>query len=204
MPNYRVSYGFTKLTDNALPGFSLNVETGLAGNPAFLTPPVTVAALTAARVDFEMKLEATRNGGPVQTVEKNDAREALLDLLRQDASYVQTLASKDLAALLSSGYNSVSTNRTQTPLLKAGIASLQNDNSGLLVLNIDPMVNARSWEVQVKNGTGGWTLFGVFGYTRRITILSLTPGQSYSAQVRAVGGSTGYGDWSDSVTRIVT
>lgn len=204
MPNYRVSYGFIKLSDDALPGFSLNVETGLTGNAALPTPPVPVAALTAARLDFELKLEATRNGGPMQTVEKNDAREVLLDLLRQDASYVQTQTSKDLAALLSSGYNAVSTNRTQSPLPKAGIASLQNDNNSLLVLDIDPMLNARSWEVQVKNGTGGWMSFGVFAYTRRITIPALTPGQPYSTQVRAVGGSTGYSDWSDPVTRIVT
>ena len=204
MPNYRVSYGFIKLSDNALPGFSLNVETGLTGNTALPTPPVPVADITAARLEFETKLEATRNGGPVQTVEKNNARAALLDLLREDASYVQTKTSKDLAALLSSGYNAVSTNRTQSPLPKAGIASLQNDNNSLLVLDIDPMLNARSWEVQVRNGTGGWTSVGVFAYTRGIFIPSLTPGQSYSVQARAVGGSTGYSDWSDPVTRIVT
>ena len=204
MPNYRVSYGFIKLSDDALPGFSLNVETGLTGNAALPTPPVPVATLTAARLLYVPKLDATHNGGPLQTVEKNNAREALEDLLRQDASYVQTKAGKDLAVLLSSGYNAVSTNRTQSPLPKAEIASLQNDNSALLVLNIVPMLNARSWEVQVKNGTGGWTSFGVFGYTRGIFIPSLTPGQSYSVQLRAVGGSTGYSDWSDPVTRIVT
>lgn len=137
-------------------------------------------------------------------MEKNDARKVLEDLLREDAGYVQSKASQNLAVLLSSGYNAVSTNRVQSPLPKALITSLQNDNSAMLVLNIDPMLNARSWEVQIKNGAGGWTNFGVFGYARRITIPNLTPGQSYSVQVRAVGGSTGYSDWSDPVTRIVT
>ncbi len=204
MPYYRVSYGFTKLSDNSLPGFSLNVEAGLTGNAELPTPPAPVAAITIARLDFEAKLEATRNGGPLQTVEKNDARKVLEDLLREDAGYVQSKASQNLAVLLSSGYNAVSTNRVQSPLPKALITSLQNDNSAMLVLNIDPMLNARSWEVQIKNGAGGWTNFGVFGYARRITIPNLTPGQSYSVQVRAVGGSTGYSDWSDPVTRIVT
>jgi hypothetical protein len=204
MPNYRVSYGFVKLSDNSLIGFTLNVETGLTGNTAFPTPPVAVSALATGREDFMAALDATHNGGPVQTVEKNDAREALLDLLRQDASYVQTRASKDLAALLSSGYNAVSTNRAPSPLPKAVIASLLNENPGMLVLNIQPMVNARSWEVQLKNGTGSFALFGVFGYTRRITIPALTPGEGYTVQLRAVGGSTGYSDWSDAVTRIVT
>lgn len=204
MPNYRVSYGFIKLSDNALPGFSLNVETGLTGNLAFPTPPVSPAALATGREAFEDALEAAHFGGVVQTVLKNDARRALEDLLRQDASYVQTMASKNLAALLSSGYNAVSTNRTSAPLPKATIGSLLNDFSGQLWLNIAPMLNARSWEVQLKNGTGGFALFGIFGYARRIVIPSLTSGQSYSVQVRAVGGSTGYGEWSDVVTRIVT
>lgn len=204
MPNYRVSYGFTKVTDNALPGVALNVEAGLTGNAALPTPPVPVADITAARLDFEAKLEATRNGGPMQTVEKNDAREVLMDLLRQDASYVQTKAGKDLAALLSSGYNAVSTNRARAPLPKAAIVSLLNENSAMLVLNIEPMLNARSWEVQVKNGTGGWVSFGIFSHSGRISITGLTPSQSYSVQVRAVGGSNGYSDWSDPVTRIVT
>ena len=202
--NYRVSYGFIKLADNALPGFSLNVETGLTGNAELPDPPITPLILKAARLDFEAKLEAMRNGGPLQTVEKNNARDTLEDMLRQDASYVQTKASKALAILLSSGYNAVSTNRTQSPLPKANIASLLNNNSAMLVLNAEPMANVRSWEVLLKNGTGGYQPFGVFGYARGISIPGLVPGQSYSVQVRAVGGSTGYSDWSDPVTRIVT
>lgn len=204
MPNYRVSYQFIKLSDYALPGFTLNVEVGLTGNPAFPTPPATVAALTAARVDYETKLEATHNGGPVQTVEKDEARAVLEDLLRLNASYVQTRAGKDLGALLSSGYNASSTNRAQVPLPKATIASLQNNFSGILVLNIVSMLNARAYEVYIKSGTGGFTLFSVFGYARRILIPDLTPGQAYTVQVRAVGGSTGYSDYSDVVTRVVT
>jgi hypothetical protein len=31
----------------------------------------------------------------------------------------------------------------------------------------------------------------------------LTPGQNYSVQARAIGGSTGHSDWSDPVSHMV-
>jgi hypothetical protein len=57
--------------------------------------------------------------------------------------------------------------------------------------------------VQTKNG-GGWTPAGVFPQTRGIVLPGLTPGQIYSVQARAIGGSTGYSDWSDPVSHMVT
>jgi len=43
---------------------------------------------------------------------------------------------------------------------------------------------------------------GVFSKARSMTITGLTPGTTYAIQVRALGGSTGSGDWSETVTRI--
>jgi len=45
------------------------------------------------------------------TVIKNNARDALVDLLRQQAVYVQGIAFDDLAMLLSSGFLANSTSR---------------------------------------------------------------------------------------------
>jgi hypothetical protein len=198
-----VSYGFTKLADYPLLGFALNVETGLTGNAAFPTPPAPVAEITAAREDFALALDATHNGGPLQTLEKNLKRGVLVDKLRLDAAYVQMRAGKDLAAMISSGYLPVSRNRARVPLPKPLIQSLSNQYTGMLILNVQPLVNARSYEVQVKNG-GGWMPLAVFGHAQRIPIPNLTPGQSYSVQARAIGGSNGYSEWSDPVARIVT
>jgi hypothetical protein len=57
-----------------------------------------------------------------------------------------------------------------------------------------PVTNARAYEVQYKNG-GGWLPAGIFTQARRIEINGLTPGSAYTVQVRAIGGSTGYSDW---------
>jgi hypothetical protein len=162
-----------------------------------------VADLTTARLEYVAALDATHLGGPIQTIDKNEKYEILVDKLRLNAAYVQMRAGKNLAELLSSGYSAMSTNRSSAPLGRAFIESLLNTFPGQLVLNIVPMLNAKSFEVQTKNG-GEWIPAGVFGFTRRIVLPGLTTGQFYSVQARPVGGSTGYGEWSDAVSRIVT
>ena len=47
-----------------------------------------------------------------------------------------------------------------------------------------------------------WQAVGVFTYSRPILIENLTPGTTYTMQARAIGGSTGYSDWSDPVSHM--
>ena len=54
----------------------------------------------------------------------------------------------------------------------------------------------------MKNGTGGFVPAGTFTQARRMVLTGLNPGQSYTVQIRAVGGSTGYSDWSDPVSHM--
>ena len=58
----------------------------------------------------------------------------MIAALRQNASYVQTLAATDLPLLLSSGYGAMSTNRTSTPLIKPTITNVDNFQSTKLML----------------------------------------------------------------------
>ena len=50
---------------------------------------------------------------------------------------------------------------------------------------------------------GGWVPGGISTKSRSIVMSGLTPGQVYSVQVRAIGGSTGYSDWSDPSSHMV-
>lgn len=43
---------------------------------------------------------------------------------------------------------------------------------------------------------GPWQEAGIYTQARRIVLLGLTPGTIYFTRVRAIGGSTGYSDWS--------
>ena len=72
---------------------------------------------------------------------------------------------------------------------------------------ITAVANARCYEVRYAaigpNGApGSWQNGGLFTSSRTITINGLTPGTNYTFQVRAVGGSTGYSDWSDPVSHM--
>jgi fibronectin type III domain protein len=55
------------------------------------------------------------------------------------------------------------------------------------------------------NGTlGPWTTQLVTKTRPATTITGLTPGATYTIQVRSFADATGFSDWSDPITRIVT
>ncbi|MEO7297788.1 MAG: fibronectin type III domain-containing protein [Verrucomicrobiota bacterium] len=130
------------------------------------------------------------------------ARAALLALLQQEAAYVQSIAGEELPLLLSSGFDAVSTNRTQVPLTKPVVERIDNPMSTKLGLRLQPVPTAAAYEIRVSYGTNGWQAVGVFTQSRSILIEDLTPGTMYNVQARAVGGSTGYSDWSDPVSHM--
>ncbi len=197
-----VSLSFAQLPDAALDEFTRQVIEGLTGNAAFPTPSVDLADLGAAKNAFEAAMAATASGGKQATAAKNAARETLVNLLRQEANYVQGTANNDLVTLLSSGFQAASTNTAQTQLTKPSILDILNEMSTQLVVRGKSVANAHAYEAQVKNGTGGFVPAGTFTAARRMVLTGLTPGQTYTVQIRAVGGSTGYSDWSDPVSHM--
>ncbi len=107
-----------------------------------------------------------------------------------------------MATLLGSGFQAASTNRTQSPLEQPTELVIDNGVSGQLVAGVKPVKNTRLYEGRIKGPTGDW-LPGVFtGDSQHIEFNGLTPGQNYTVQVRALGGSTGQSDWSDPSTHI--
>lgn len=193
----RVSLGFAKLPDDELLTFTKNVIDGLTGNAEFPTPPVTLAALSAAYVDFTNKLAASLNGGKMETAAKDAARQALLALLRDQTTYVQLMASNDETAMLSSGFNPMNTNRASAPLDQPEALELSNGNSGELIAKVKPVKNTSMYQARAKGPAGDWDDGFFSGDSRKISITGLTPGTIYSVEVRALGGSTGHSDWSD-------
>lgn len=200
--NYRVNLGFAGYSDADLDEFTSGVIASLTGNAGFPTPPVALADLGALQTAFDNALAAAAQGGTQLTAAKNAARAVLVTALRKVAAYVQSIASQDVALLLSSGFQANSTARTQTPLATPNIVQIDNGMSTQLVVRLQDVNNARAYEVQVKNGTGGWLPSGIFTQARGIVVGGLTPGNTYSIQTRGIGGSTGYSDWSDPVSHM--
>ena len=118
----------------------------------------------------------------------------------------QLLWDRGLATLLASGFEAVSTNRSRSPLPKPSIQALVNETSGELLMRGVPLLNASSYQAQMMvSGNGNtWTDMGNFSGARRMVLKPVTPGTTYSARFRALGGSTGYSEWSDPMSHMAT
>ena len=98
--------------------------------PSFPTPPVTAAVLESEINSFATAKAAQAQGGTAATAAKNNARGTLAGLLQQLAFYVQVTSNDDLTLLLSTGFEPVSQNRTQTQLAKPTLIRIKNGLSG--------------------------------------------------------------------------
>jgi len=152
--------------------------------------------------------QAQAGGGTAVTAVKNKKRSVLDGLLRRLAQYVQANCNDDVQFVLKSGFQAKTTPvRSQTPLDKATILSVDNGHTKQLVVAAQKVPRAKLYEVQAaavgaNNTVGPFQTAGVFNKSRSMTITGLTPGTIYAIQVRALGGSTGSGDWSDAVTHM--
>jgi hypothetical protein len=196
---------FVSYTDAELAEFAGNVATSLAKNTAFPNPPVSAADLNTLVNTFHGAVQAALQGGIQFTAAKNAARVPLVDALRKIGSYVQSIANQDQQLLLSSGFYAGSIKRSRSPLEKPVITLVENVATTQLLVRLDPVANARSYNLQISaNGNGGWQDAGIYTSARRIVLQNLTPGTMYNIRARAVGGSTGYSEWSDPVARMAT
>ena len=203
--NLRVSLDFAGYSDPDLDEFAANVAACLTDNPTFPNPPVLPPDLLALNTAFHNAVVAALPGGLQLTAAKNAARVALLDALRKEASYVQTIANHSLDLLLTSGFYANSTNRAQSPLDPPVISAVENLATTKLLVRLTPVTNAKSYNVQTNtNGNGAWLDAGIYTQARRIELGNLVPGTTYSIRARAIGGSTGSSGWSNPVSIIVT
>jgi|JI8StandDraft_1071087.scaffolds.fasta_scaffold159796_1 hypothetical protein len=210
MSHLRVLLGFTTASDASVLERAQAVHDHLYTSPLWAVPPNPVIPVTAVVLDtamsaFSTAMAAADLGGPADTADKNGKRDVLVTLLRQLASYVQANHDNDLAKLLASGFEAVSTNHASTPLVQPTIKDIINGMSGQLILRVSRVVNAKAYEVRyaligADGAPGPWLPGGLHTSSRALPIGGLTPGSNYQFQVRAVGGSTGYSDWSNPVS----
>jgi hypothetical protein len=200
-----VSLGFAKLKDKELIPFTAGVVTGLTGNTACPTPPVTAIVLDGHRKIFEDALAQSNKGSVDDTAAKDDARDVLVDDLRQDAAYVEQKAGGVASVITSTGFDVTTHEHNPVAIMpKAIIKQIINSASGQLLVRGQAIDNVHSLEAQIQIGTGPWQPAGTFTQARNILLLNLTPGTTYTVRIRAVGGNNTYGEWSDPVSHICT
>lgn len=206
LQHVRIADGCRSQSAEQLAATAGAIITGLTANPAFPSPPVELKTVQGAVDELNAALAAQAHGGTAATAEKNNKQEALIVLLRKLKHYVEDNCGNNPAILLSSGFQAAVATRIRAPLGNPSVLSVDRGNSGELVLKVTPIARAKCYEVRsaivgAGNVPGPWQTAGLFT-SSRIRIADLVPGTTYSFQVRAVGGSTGYSDWSNPVSRM--
>ncbi len=202
---HRIRLGFRNASAMAILAIGEKALAGMSGNPAFPDPPVSMEMLEQALDEFSLAIQAQAKGGTLATAVRNNARRKVIELLSRLARYVEDKSKNDLPTLLSSGFPARNRSRAQVQFPKAVILKITPRRSGQLNLQVRAIPNARCYQVVCAevgpNGVlGPERDAGLFTNSRSIPIGGLTPGKVYSFRVRAIGGSAGFGDWSEPVS----
>jgi len=200
----RVALWFATFTKDQLNSFAILVLACLKTNPLFPDLPVKIADLQALVAAYQDKMTAAAQGGPIDTAAFYEAWDALVAALRQIAAYIQSLGLTNESDVLSSGFDIIIPGRHPQEPLNQPVMGLDNSVTGRLGVDIGAVANAKAYHVQYANGSGAMADLGIFPSTRNIVIPATTPGATYSARARAVGGSTQYSSWSAAVSLMST
>ncbi len=202
MPSIRTSRIYNKSSDLELSKFAGKTSVGLTNNPKLSDPPVAPTAVQAMKQAFDQAMIAAYKGGTLATAMKDAARATLAAALDKNASYVDIQCDDDLTVLLSSGYEPVNTNRTQSVLNAPVIVGTEYGQTGEVKLRVQGDPNRRAIQGRCKVQGGEWGPVITFQSSRKILFDSLVAGSTYLFQLIGLGGSTGQSDWSEPVTKI--
>ena len=103
-PNTKALLSFTDASDANLATLATKVDNNLTGNTYFPLVQSLMAKFAPAIADFNQLLAVAKGGSRVQIEEKNVARAALIDLLREACRLVNFDAESDRLKLLTSGF----------------------------------------------------------------------------------------------------
>jgi hypothetical protein len=200
--------GFTGVPDADLVSRCNAVQDGMTNNPAYPNPPIDMPGFKTAIDAYAAAVAGALDGGKAAITARDKRRGDVILMLHQLGHYVEVACKGDMNTFVSSGFVAVSRTRApEQPVGQPVIASIdQGSNSGQLVVTIKNVPRARHYElrygaVPVGGGAVNWTTLLVATTKPPAAFNNLTPGGTYSFQVRAFG-KLGYSDWSDLVSRM--
>ena len=144
-----------------------------------------------------------QTGGSEDKAQRENVVAQTIVMLRKNASYVDIHCNDDMAILLSSGFEPVSTNRAQSPLNQPEIQNVEYGNAGELLPRVKAQSNVKSYVGRIKEANG--SEFGpniTFASSRKIVFDGLKAGVTYVMQIMAIGGSNGQSDWSEPASKM--
>jgi hypothetical protein len=186
------------------------VHDGMFNNPAYPSPPIDMTAFKAAIDAFTAASAATLDGGKATITLRDKRRTEAIVMFRLLGHYVEAACKNDMDTFVSSGFvASTSGQRTPPqPVAVPNIVTVDHGNSGQLLVTVQPVEKARNYElrygpVAAAGATVNWTTIVVPSTKPAAPVNNLTPGGTYTFQVRAFG-TLGFSDWSSLVEKMCT
>ena len=193
------------ITDQGLAEYTQDKIDKINAAPAFAAVLPSTATVDAKKIQYQAALVKADDGNKADTALKVQRREELEDLLNLQALDCARIASGDLALYLTTGYEAKNTKGSpvgELPLV-GGVELIYGTGAGELKLKFNPVKNALNYTAwvysDISNPDGSLVKeFIVKKIGKQKTTLSALPsGQIVFVRVRANGGSTGQGPWSD-------
>jgi hypothetical protein len=200
-----VDFSTTKYTDARLYSKANHIINKMDGNPHFEDVQPLLITLREATTIYSTSLAKTQSGSKEATAHKNQAREALIAVLKKIAARVQTISDGDRTLILSTGYDVNKKWSKVGPLSKPTNFRLQQgSNKGSIDLVCDPIAGASIYEVGYTEGipTPNSLWMKQTSTRRKITIADLISGKQYTFRM-AGGGSHPSRIWSEVLSSYV-
>ena len=208
VPIIKPVLGTTGITDSDFVSRLSAIHDKMNGNPAYPNPPVDMPSFKAAIDAFSTAIAAALDGGKNAIAARDKARADVTVMFRLLGHYVEVASKDDMNTFLSSGFLPVTPRQklTAQPVAVPSITALDQGSTGQLVVTIKPVAKARSYDLRyapaAPAGTAiTWTTIAVATTKPAPIIYNLTPGTTYTLQVRAFG-RLGYSDWSSPIDRM--
>jgi len=183
------------------------VKTAMTGNANFTTPNPSLATLGTAGTTLRTKIAAIATAqANLQTAvaDADAAATAAINLLNQEAAYVDTTSGGDAVKIQSSGFDVASAGGPIHMTEVTNLGAAVGDSPGEIDLNWNPVPGAKSYEIQTStdpNTLSSWA-FKDNSTKSKMTLSGLTSASRIWVRVRAIGANE-KGGWSDPAESIV-
>jgi hypothetical protein len=175
------------------------VITSLGNNVSvYSTPAPPLDVVETALTNFSDGVAVAATGSQADTIQKNNLRLILMNLLRQLSSYVLVACQGDMQKLVLSGFPIQKPTRQAIGQLPAP-ANVTLDHgmtSGSLVAAANPVFGAANYNWKLTPATSGAAPILGQSTASAYTFTGLTPGVNYTVEVNALGAA-GLSDWSN-------
>ena len=199
----KIALKLRTLSDNDRIAKVRQIAASMVANPTiFGTSEPDAAALTAAADAVESAVTAQKvaaQAAEAATTAKEEAMEDMIDEAMKAASWADSNIPEPEKR--EKAYTLEKDREATTEIAQVeDLSAMFGKKAKEIILEWDPVLKAKSYEVQMRIGTGPWT--HVKSTTRsKVTIPNLDSGTEHEFQVRAIGPNELEGPWSDPATR---